>query len=293
MEGELAERGEQVVRNAFSVDVEEHFQVLNLQPGIDPSEWDSHESRIGASTRRLMDVMEDGGVRGTFFILGWVAERQGGLVRQIHARGHEVASHGWSHTQLTRLTRASFREEAERTKKLLEDLTGTAVLGFRAPSFSIRMETFWALDILLDLGYRYDSSIFPIRHPDYGVAGWKKEIHQIRTPSGRMIAEFPLTVASFLGKRIPVSGGGYFRLFPYGVTRWGIRQVNRRGRPAIFYVHPWELDPGQPNHRRRTTRSGAFRHYTGIRHTEGRLKKLVRSFDFAPCRDILEENGFL
>ena len=279
--------------NAFSVDVEEHFQVQNFRRGIPSGEWDQHESRVGASTRRVMDIMEGRNVRGTFFILGWVASRNPELVREIAARGHEIASHGWSHTQLTRLDAGSFRDEAVRSKSLLEELSGQEVLGFRAPSFSIQPHTFWALDILLDVGYRYDSSIFPIRHPDYGVTGWPRQIHHLKTPKGREIAEFPLTVASFCGRSVPVSGGGYFRLLPFGITRWGIRQANRHGRPAVFYVHPWEVDPDQPRHRRRTTRTGAFRHYTGLRKTEARLKKLVDTFPFAPCRDVLQENGFL
>ena len=199
--------------NAFTVDVEEHFQVQNFQQGIPASEWDLHESRVVASTRCVMDVMEMRNVRGTFFILGWVASRNPDLVREIAARGHEVASHGWSHTPLTRLDADSFRDEALRSKTLLEELSGQEVLGFRAPSFSIQPDTFWALDILLDVGYRYDSSIFPIRHPDYGISGWPRHIHRLKTPRGREIAEFPLTVASFCGRKIPVSGGGYSFLF--------------------------------------------------------------------------------
>ena len=279
--------------NAFSVDVEEHFQVLNFQRGIAREQWVDHESRVGGNTRAVMDLMDEAGVRGTFFVLGWVADRNPELVREIAARGHELASHGWSHTPLTKLDQRAFRDEAERTKKLLEDQSGSEVIGFRAPSFSILEGTFWGLDVLLELGYRYDSSIFPVRHPDYGVPDAPREIHARETPGGARIVELPMTVASLLGRRVPVSGGGYFRLLPYGVTRWGLRQANRRGRPAVFYLHPWEVDPGQPDLRRHTSRLGAFRHYTGLRRTAGRLRRLMRTFSFAPCGDVLRRAGWL
>lgn len=275
------------ITNAFTVDVEEYYQVYVFQGSIERASWSSFEPRVRESTGRILDLLEEAGHRGTFFCLGCVAEREPALIREIAARGHEVASHGWSHTPLTRLDVAAFRDEAERSRKLLEDLSGNAVEGFRAPSFSITPTTLWALDVLLDAGYRYDSSIFPVRHPDYGIPGAEERIHEVAAPSGRRILEFPMTVATFLGRRVPVSGGGYFRLLPFGVTRWGLRQVNRRGRPAVFYVHPWEVDPGQPDLRHHTSRLGALRHYTGLGRTRGRLRRLLKEFRFAPVREVL------
>ena len=283
---------EQRVLNAISVDVEDYYQVLNFQRGIERSEWDGFESRVERNTECALAIFEEAGVRGTFFILGCVAERHPDLVRRIAAGGHEVASHGWSHTPLTALSREACADELKRSKGLLEDLAGSPVLGFRAPSFSVTRETLWALDALLDAGYRYDSSVFPVRHPDYGIPGSREEIHRLESPSGREIVEFPMTVARWMGRAVPVSGGGYFRLLPYGVTRWGLRQVNARGRPAVFYLHPWELDPDQPDLRNRTSRFGAFRHYTGLRKTEARLRRLVGEFAFGTMDDALRARGF-
>jgi polysaccharide deacetylase family protein (PEP-CTERM system associated) len=180
-----------------------------------------------------------------------------------------------------------------RSKALLEDLGGVQVLGFRAPSFSVTESTRWALDALLEAGYQYDSSVFPVRHPDYGMPAAPDEIHRIEAPSGRTIVEFPMTVARFLGRAVPVAGGGYFRLLPYGVTRWGLRQVNRRGRPGVFYLHPWELDPDQPDLRDRASRIGALRHYTGLKKTALRLRRLLTQFRFTSLQDVLVERGFL
>lgn len=281
------------VVNAISVDVEDYYQVLNFQQGIDRSEWDGFESRVERNTETALQAFEDAGVRGTFFTLGCVAERHPGLVRAIAEAGHEVASHGWSHTPITALTPEAAADELARSKALLEDLGGAEVLGYRAPSFSVTEATRWALDALLDAGYRYDSSVFPVRHPDYGIPGSEKDIHRLETPSGRVIVEFPMTIARFLGRPVPVAGGGYFRLLPYGVTRWGLRQVNRSGRPGVFYLHPWELDPDQPDLRNRTSRLGAFRHYTGLRKTEPRLRRLLKEFRFTTVRDVLTERGFL
>lgn len=279
--------------NAFSVDVEDYYQVLNFQARLPREQWEAQESRVLANTRRILDVLDESGTRGTFFCLGCVAEREPGLIREIAARGHEVASHGESHTPITRLDARAFLAEARDSRRRLEDLSGQRVLGFRAPSFSVVDRTRWALDALLDAGYRYDSSIFPIRHPDYGMPGIDPAIHAITAPSGRSIVEFPMTVAHVLGKPVPVSGGGYFRLLPFEVTRWGLRRANRAGRPAVFYLHPWEVDPDQPDLRKKTSRFGAFRHYTGLHRTEPRLRRLLAAFRFAPLKDVLAAGGFL
>ena len=282
-----------MVTNAFSVDVEDYYQVLVFQRGVERSEWEGFEPRVEGNTRRVLDLLDEHGVKGTFFCLGCVAEGHPDLVRDIARRGHEIASHGWSHTPVTRLDRDSFLDEATRSKALLEELTGSEVVGFRAPSFSIVEKTRWGLDVLLDAGYRYDSSIFPVRHPDYGIPGSPAGIHEIAAPSGRRIVEFPMTVVRALGRTVPVSGGGYFRLLPYGVTRWGIERANREQRPAVFYMHPWEIDPDQPDLRDRTSRLGAFRHYTGLERTLPRLHRLLTRFSFAPLRDVLAASGHL
>ncbi len=279
------------VVNAFSVDVEDYFQVLNFQRRIPRSEWDGFPRRVGSNTRRILDLLDEADVRGTFFCLGWVAEREPDLIREIASRGHEIASHGYSHTPLRSLDSARLGEELRRSKLLLEECSGKAVTGFRAPSFSITRDTLWGLDVLIDEGYRYDSSVFPVRHPDYGIPGADARIHRLRAPSGREIVEFPMTVARWLGRTVPVAGGGYFRLLPFGVTRWGFAQANRSGRPGVFYLHPWEVDPGQPDLRSCTSRLGAFRHYTGLARTEPRLRRLLAAFRFAPLREVLALAG--
>ncbi|MAG58886.1 MAG: polysaccharide deacetylase family protein [Planctomycetes bacterium] len=278
--------------NAVSVDVEDYYQVYNFR-GIDRTHWDGFESRVEASTIRVLDILDAAGVKGTFFCLGCVADQHPSIIRTIAERGHEVASHGWSHTPIWDLEVDAFREEVVRTRALLEDLSGTEVIGFRAPSFSVTERTRWALDVLVETGHRYDSSIFPVRHPDYGIPGSEEGIHRLDTPGGASLVEFPMTVARFLGRTIPVSGGGYFRLLPFSITRWGLRQANRKGRPAVFYLHPWEVDPDQPDLRDRTSRLGAFRHYTGLRRTEPRLRKLLKMFRFTSLRDVLERGGHL
>jgi polysaccharide deacetylase family protein (PEP-CTERM system associated) len=191
------------------------------------------------------------------------------------------------------MTRETFRDDVRRTRALLEDLSGTAVAGFRAPSFSIRKDTLWALDEIVDAGYAYDSSIFPIRRPDYGIPDAARDPGVLRTPSGRSIVELPLTVAAFLGRAIPVSGGGYFRMFPFAVTRWGFAKANRQGRPGVFYMHPWEIDSAQPDLRHRTNALGAFRHYVGVKGAAAKLDKLLSAFRFCPAREVLSARGLL
>lgn len=281
-------------RHALSVDVEEHFQVLNFQRGIPATRWSEHPSRVADNTRRILDALDRRETRATFFCLGWVAERHPDLVPEIAARGHEVGSHGWSHAPLTRLDEATLAEELLRSREILRAQSGQEVIGFRAPSFSVVPRTLWALDVLLDCGYRYDSSMFPTRHPDYGMPGVDLAPHRAETPSGRSICEFPMTVAPLpLGRKLPVSGGGYFRLFPLALTRWGLHRVERRQRPVVFYLHPWEVDPEQPDLRAHTSRLGAFRHYTGLRRTLPRLERLLQEFSFGTCEEVLTARGLL
>ena len=274
--------------HGFSVDVEDYYQVLNFQKGISRSEWGQHESRVAPNTERILDLLEKLDTKGTFFILGCVAEEHPDLVRRIARDGHEIASHGFSHTPITGLSRSEFLEEARSSKQLLEDLSGQKVLGFRAPSFSIRVDTLWALDVLLEAGYVYDSSIFPIRHPDYGIPDSQRDIHLRETPDGGQILEFPMSVVRCLGRTLPISGGGYFRLFPWSVTRWGWDRLKRHGHHGVFYLHPWEVDPDQPDLRAHTSRLGAFRHYTGLAKTMDRLERMLKRYAFAPMSKVLD-----
>jgi polysaccharide deacetylase family protein (PEP-CTERM system associated) len=279
--------------NALTVDVEDYYQVVVFRKGIDRSEWPSFESRVERNTEQLLEVFDRRGAKATFFCLGCVAERQPALVRRIAAGGHEVASHGFSHEPIHLMTREAFREDVRRTRALLEDLSGAPVTGFRAPSFSIRRDTLWALDELVDAGYGYDSSIFPIRRPDYGIPDAALEPGAVATPSGRSIVELPLTVAHFLGRPIPVSGGGYFRMFPFAVTRWGFAKANAAGRPGVFYMHPWEVDAAQPDLRHRTSALGAFRHYVGVKGAAGKLDRLLSLFRFDTASAVLAARGLL
>ena len=282
----------QAIVNAFSVDVEDYFQVANLGSAISRDSWAARESRVERNTEVLLERLAERGTRGTFFVLGWIAERHPALVRRIARAGHEVASHGFSHRLIYRQPLTEFREETMRSKRLLEDLIGTPVIGYRAASFSITRQSLWALDVLIDAGFRYDSSIFPIRHDRYGIPGFSPEPALLAAPSGRTLAEFPMSAASFLGLRVPVSGGGYFRLLPYGVTRRGLRQINRvHGRPFTFYLHPWEVDPDQP--RVKVGWLARFRHYTNLRGCEPRLRRLLGEFRFAPMREVLLARGLL
>lgn len=278
--------------NAFTVDVEDYFQVAALAPAIDRASWAERESRVERNTGVLLDLLSERGINGTFFVLGWIAERHPQLIRRIAAAGHEIACHGFSHQLIYEQTPEEFREETTRSKRTLEDLSGKAVNGYRAASFSITRRSLWALDVLIDLGFRYDSSIFPIRHDRYGIPGANPRPAALTAPSGRTLVEFPMSAASYLGVRVPVSGGGYFRLLPYAVTRSGLRQINEAGgRPFTFYLHPWEVDPDQP--RVRVGWVSRFRHYNNLRRCEPRLRRLLQDFRFGTMRQVLEGAGLL
>jgi polysaccharide deacetylase family protein (PEP-CTERM system associated) len=278
--------------NAFTVDVEDYFHVAALSSVITRDSWASREYRAEANTDRLLALLAERGVHGTFFVLGWVAERSPQLVRRIADAGHEVACHGFSHRLIYQQDEPEFREETARAKKCLEDLSGKPVLGYRAASFSITRDSLWALDALIDLGFRYDSSVYPIRHDLYGLPDARPEPNRIAAPSGRTLAEFPMSAARFFGLTVPVSGGGYFRILPYWLTRAGLKQINERGaRPFSFYLHPWELDPGQP--RIRAGLFSRFRHYTNLARCEARLRRVLTEFSFAPMRDVLGLRGLL
>ena len=277
--------------NAFTVDVEDYFHVAALASAVSRDSWSSRECRVERNTERLLELLQARGVSGTFFVLGWVAERYPALVRRIAECGHEVACHGYSHQLIYEQRPEVFREETARAKGMLEEALGEPVLGYRAASFSVIRKTLWALDTLIDLGFAYDSSIFPIRHDRYGIPEASSEPGPFTAPSGRSLVEFPMVPASVFGTKVPVCGGGYFRIFPYWLTRAGLRQINGRGQAFPFYLHPWEIDPGQP--RIRVGALSRFRHYTNLHRCEARLNRVLGEFAFAPMREVLSARGLL
>jgi polysaccharide deacetylase family protein (PEP-CTERM system associated) len=279
--------------NAFTVDVEDYFHVEAFANAISRESWPKLEYRCERNVHRILDMLAERNVRGTFFVLGWVAERSPELVKAIAAAGHEVACHGFSHQLVYRQTREQFTSETRRAKELLEDLVGKPVLGYRAASFSITKVSMWALDVLIDLGFTYDSSVFPVKHHDnYGIPEAPLGPFRLRAPSGRTLIEVPLSVASFLGARVPVSGGGYFRLFPYWLSRAGMRQIEQAGeRPVVFYFHPWEIDVDQP--RVAANLVSRMRHYNNIGKCEPRLRRLLADFNFGTMSDALAARGML
>jgi polysaccharide deacetylase family protein (PEP-CTERM system associated) len=280
------------VKNALTFDIEEYFHAEVFSGVLRPEEWPSLTSRVARTTERILDLLDDAGTRATFFVLGWVGERQPTLVRAIAERGHEVACHGYGHRMIQHLTRQQFADDVARAKSVLEDATGTAVIGYRAPTFSVMRETLWSLEVLCETGFRYDSSIFPIVHDRYGIPAAPRFPHRLRTATDCRIVEFPLSTLTVLGHRLPVAGGGYFRLLPYGVTRWAIRRLNQREQqPAIVYLHPWDLDPDQP--RLPIGRLARLRHTLNVAKTEAKLRRLLGDFEFAPASEILTDAGIL
>ena len=275
------------IQNALTVDVEDYFQVSAFAKSIDYSDWDKHPLRVEKNTHRLLDIFDDAQVKATFFILGWVADRNKILVEEIAQRGHEVACHGYSHQLVYNQTPEVFREETFRSKKLLEDIVQKPVNGYRAASYSIIERSLWALDILAEAGFEYDSSIFPVKHDRYGMPNAKEFPHQLETPNGSSLVEFPLSTAKIFNHKLPVAGGGYFRLYPYLLSKAGLSQINRHNRPFIFYLHPWEIDTEQP--RVSAKWFSRFRHYNNLHKCEPRLKQLLKDFEFTTARNVLIE----
>ena len=277
------------VVNAMTIDVEDYFQVSAFE-GIAPRHrWADFESRVCANTDRLLAIFDEMKVSGTFFVLGWVAERYPDLVRRIAAQGHEIASHGYAHRLVYDLTRDAFRDDVKRSKALLEEAAGVPVLGYRAPSFSVTPRSLWALDILIEEGFGYDASIFPIHHDRYGIPLSPRAPYLLEREKGVLI-EAPGSAVRIGPMNVPVGGGGYFRLLPYRWTHWGISRINtKEERPVIFYLHPWEIDPSQP--RLAAGRLSRLRHYRNLDQTEGRLRQLLRDFSFGTMRQILKPLG--
>lgn len=281
-----------MVTNALTVDVEDYFHVSAFSDQIDRNRWDSYPCRVEANTRLLLGMFSEAGVKATFFVLGWVAERYPALVREIAASGHEVACHGYSHELVYRQTPAVFREESKRAKDVLEGIVQQPIKGYRAASYSITPKSTWALDVLAELGFRYDSSIFPVRHDRYGMPGARREPHIMSTPGGHALVEFPLSTLQFHRYRLPVAGGGYFRLFPYWFTRYALNRINvADGLPVVFYLHPWEVDPDQP--RVSSGMLSRFRHYQNLRRCQERLATLLQEFSFDTAEHVLTRLGLL
>ena len=264
------------IRNAMTCDVEDYFQVSAFAPYIDRASWPSRECRVEANMERILALFERNGVRATFFTLGWIAERYPAMVRRIVDAGHELASHGYGHLRASDQSREEFNNDIRSAKALLEDIGGQAVLGYRAPSFSIGHANLWALDALHEAGYKYSSSIYPIAHDHYGMPDAPRFAFYPNGPDG--LLEVPITTLHMGGRNLPAGGGGYFRLLPYALSRWMMEKVNRDDQEsALFYFHPWEVDPGQP----RPEGLGAkarFRHYINIDRMERRLEQLARDF---------------
>ena len=308
-----------LINNVLTIDIEDYFQVHAFSGVINPASWDNYKSRVEHNTYKVLELLDrrgaatnqpkyskdaDSSVKATFFILGWIAERYPGLVKEIMAQGHEVASHGYCHTLVTRQTPEEFRADIAKTKKILEDITGDEVIGYRASTYSITKKTVWALKILAEEGYRYDSSIFPVYHDVYGFPGAPRFPFKVNlkgdaliglnhsTPSNDLnsysaLWEFPVSTFRFWGQNLPVAGGGYFRLFPYWLTKRLIGRINRREKkPFVFYIHPWEFDPDQPRIYNAPLKS-RFRHYLNLNKVEDRFRKLLRDFKFVAIKDLM------
>ena len=305
--------------NALTIDVEDYFQVHAFSNVIKYESWDNYKCRIEDNTCRLLEILNEfpktsplksqNSVKATFFILGWIAERYPHLIKEISLQGHEIASHGYNHKVIYHQTKEEFRNDIRKSKAILEDITGIEIIGYRAPSYSITNKSRWAFEVLIEEGFEYDSSIFPVRHDFYGMPNAPRfpfivslngnssfEFSMVNHESGtglnsKSIIEFPTSTIRILGQNLPISGGGYFRLFPFHFTKRSLMKINRQEKkPFMFYIHPWELDPEQPKIRGTGFRS-KFRHYNNLDKTEMRFKKLLKNFQFATIRDVLGQYG--
>lgn len=269
------------ITNALTIDFEDWYQGLE----IPPSEWHRFESRIVHAGRKLLEILDAANVKATFFVLGPIAEQHPEIVREIAAAGHEMGTHGYSHTLIYQQSPEVFREEMKRALGAVEQITGSKILGHRAPFFSITRKSLWALDILGELGLHYDSSIFPVMNYRYGIEDAPRWPYEM-TAGGQPLKEFPISTWRILGKNVPIAGGAYFRIFPYLLTKTGFRSINKTGKPAVFYLHPWEIDPDHP--RIDLPRRIAATHYFNLKATSGRLTRLLRDFKFAPMKEIID-----
>ena len=275
--------------NALTIDVEDYFHVTAFERQIKPCEWGTYPLRVEGNTMRILDMLDEYALRATFFVLGWVAGRLPALVKEIQRRGHEIACHGYAHQLVYRLTPSEFREDVSKAKNILEDICGVRVCGYRAPSYSITLKSFWALDILVEEGFSYDSSIFPITHDIYGIPGGKRFPHEISTHAGKIrefpISTYPLNIGGWQS-RLPIAGGGYLRLFPAALVARAIQAINTTEKqPVIVYFHPWEIDPQQP--RIKAGLKSCFRHYLNLERMEMKIRHLLGTFRFSSALEIL------
>ncbi|MDA8387528.1 MAG: DUF3473 domain-containing protein [Nitrospiraceae bacterium] len=272
------------MNNALSIDVEDYYMVSAFASSVKFEDWHKYESRVEQNTYRILALLNEYGVRATFFILGWVAQRHKGLVRDIHAAGHEVACHGYNHRLVYDMTQDEFREDVSRAKDILEGITGEPVRGYRAPSYSIIKRNLWALDVLIEKSFLYDSSIFPIRHDMCGIPDACRFPHRVSRGCGEII-EVPPSTFRFLGMNLPVAGGGYLRLYPAYLTGLAIKKINsREEKPAVVYFHPWEIDPGQP--RLKGGLKSRFRHYVNLGSTLPKLRHFLGALRFLPLAEL-------
>jgi polysaccharide deacetylase family protein (PEP-CTERM system associated) len=272
------------IRNALTIDVEDYFHVSAFAPHVPREDWDRLPCRVERNVDAILAMLAEHGTRATYFMLGWVAERYPALVRRIVEQGHELASHGYAHRRATEQNPEEFREDVTRAKRLLEDISGVAVQGYRAPSFSIGQGNLWALECLSEAGYRYSSSIYPVRHDHYGMPGAPR--FAFHPEAGRGLLELPVTTVRYFNQNLPAGGGGYFRLLPYWVSRAWLKRVNEvDGKPCIFYFHPWEIDPHQPRFREASPLA-RFRHYLNLERTEARLRRLLADFAWGPIAHV-------
>ena len=271
--------------NYLTVDVEDYFQVAAFENNVSANEWDQYECRVEANTHAILDLFAANQVKATFFIVGWIAERYPDLILEIDSQGHEIGCHSYWHKKIYDLTPEQFKEDTRKAKEILEQIIGKPIQGYRAPSYSITRKSLWALDILADLGFRYDSSIFPVYHDNYGIPDAPRFPYRLEE-QGMM--EFPISTVRFPPLNLPIAGGGYFRFLPYWLTRLALQRVNRKEKqPYIFYFHPWEIDPDQPRMQGASCKS-RFRHYLNLGRTIGRLQRLLNDFSFRPIMPALE-----
>ena len=278
--------------NAFTVDVEDYYQVEAFSKHIDRSQWNDFASHVEANTDAILMLLEEKSIKATFFTLGCVAEKHPEIVRKIVAQGHEIASHGYSHRLIYTQDEKVFREETVKSKAILEDISQQLVKGYRAATYSITKDSLWALDILVESGFEYDSSIFPVRHDRYGIPDLHPLPHKLKTPGGLEIVEFPISTLKLFRYNLPIAGGGYFRLFPYAFSRWALRKINRQTNEFVFYIHPWEVDEAQPviDEASITTK---FRHYNNIDKCRGRLAQILDDFRFDTLNNVLQRKKLL
>jgi len=277
------------MNHALTIDVEEFFQIHALSRVVAPYQWDHYPSTVEENTDRILHLLEDSGIKATFFCLGWVAERHKALIRRMHAAGHEVACHGYAHQVIYQQDPQAFKEDVTKAKAILEEITGETIIGYRAPTYSLMKKTLWALDILEDLGFQYDSSIFPIRHDNYGIPDSPRFPYRLENHA---LVEFPLSTVRIGWINLPIAGGGYFRLFPYLITKCALTLLTRESLPCIFYIHPWEFNPSLPRVASLSVLS-RFRTYVGLKRTEERFSRLIAEFAFTTVRDVLKTLGLL